>query len=44
MTFTVVRSPAKVCWWVLCNGVLVMTRDTKREAVMASQELTRAYT
>lgn len=26
------RSPAKVCWHVLCNGILVDTANTRNEA------------
>ena len=26
------RSPAKVCWHVLCNGILIDTADTRNEA------------
>lgn len=37
------RSPAKVCWWVVCNGTLVTTKDTKKDAENAAQELRRAY-
>lgn len=43
MTFEVVRSPAKVCWWVLCNGVLLLTTDTKKEASAKAEGLRRQY-
>jgi hypothetical protein len=36
---TVVRSPARVCWHVLYNGVLLGTRDTKSEANALKGEL-----
>jgi hypothetical protein len=26
------RSPAKVCWHILCNGILIDTADTRSEA------------
>lgn len=29
---TIKRSPARVCWHVLCNGILVGTADTRDEA------------
>ncbi len=29
VSFEVVRSPARVCWWVMVNGVRVDTADTK---------------
>lgn len=30
--FEIKRSPAKVCWWILFNKVIITTADTKREA------------
>lgn len=32
MTVSVQRSPAKVCWWVVFNGTIIHTTDTKWEA------------
>jgi hypothetical protein len=30
---TVVRSPARIAWWVMFNGVIVDTADRKYQAV-----------
>ena len=43
MSFEVVRSPAKVCWWVMCNGVLLSTADTKAEANKLVNDFRRNY-
>lgn len=43
MTFSVQRSPAKVCWWVMCNGTLINTVDTKREATELASKYQRSY-
>ena len=40
---TVKRSPARVCWHVLCNGQCIATRNTKREANKLRDELTTKY-
>ena len=37
--FTIVRSPAKVCWHIMFNGRFFDTADTKRQA----QELVDRY-
>lgn len=36
---SVQRSPAKVCWWVMFNGYVLETADTKWQA----QELAETY-
>lgn len=43
MTFEVKRSPGKVCWWIMCNGQLVDTRDTRKEAEAYKDQLERNY-
>jgi hypothetical protein len=43
MNFSIQRSPAKVCWWVLCNGVLLSTADTKSEATHYMNKLKASY-
>lgn len=35
------RSPAKVCWWVVFNGTILMTTDTKWEAEEAASVFQR---
>jgi hypothetical protein len=35
----IVRSPAKVCWHVLCNGILIEPRPTKSSAEALKEEL-----
>lgn len=37
------RSPAKVCWWVCCNGRMVFTADTRKDALIEAEKLRRAY-
>ena len=32
MLITITRSPAKVCWHIMFNEVLLGTRDTKQQA------------
>lgn len=36
------RSPAKVCWHVTYNGILLGTRDTKSEANALRDQLLRS--
>lgn len=43
MEFTVIRSPARVCWWVMCNGVFLETADTKAEANSIASRLSMKY-
>lgn len=43
ITIEVRRSPARVCWWVVCNGHMVFTRDTKKDAEHEAEKLRRAY-
>jgi hypothetical protein len=43
MTFEIKRSPARICWWVLCNGVLLSTADTKGEALFQADFYRRKY-
>jgi len=43
MIFEVLRSPAKVCWWVMCNGVLLSTADAKNEALGQADFYRRKY-
>lgn len=43
MTFSVKRSPARACWWVMCNGSLLATTDTKREANELASNYRRSY-
>lgn len=43
MIFSIQRSPAKVCWWVMANGSLLFTTNTKREANELVTNLQRTY-
>lgn len=43
MTIEVKRSPAKVCWWVVVNGVIYNTHDRKYQANDEANDLRRAY-
>lgn len=43
MSFTVRRSPAKVCWWVCCNDIMLITADTKGEADAIALRLAAKY-
>ena len=37
------RSPANVCWHVLCNGILVDIADTKTDAQTKAKEYASKY-
>lgn len=37
------RSPAKVCWHILCNNILIDTKDTKEEAKSVAKEYANKY-
>lgn len=43
MEFTVIRSPARVCWWIMCNGVFLETADTKAAAEHIASSLSTKY-
>ena len=43
MVFSVKRSPARMAWWVMCNDKLVMTTDTKEEAITMARSFERRY-
>lgn len=43
MNFEVKRSPARICWWVLLNGVLLGTAETKYEALGLKDYFERKY-
>ena len=43
MSFTVKRSPGRVCWWVCCNDIMLTTADTKAEAEALAAEFTVKY-
>lgn len=43
MNFEVKRSPARVCWWVLLNGVLLGTADTRYEAIILKSSYEKRY-
>lgn len=43
MTIEVKRSPAKVCWWLLVNGVIYDTFERKYEAEGEASSLRRKY-
>ncbi len=40
---TVERSPAKVSWMLMCNGILIDTRGTKKECKALQDEYARKY-
>lgn len=40
---TVERSPARVCWHIMCNGQVITTTDTKREARAEVLRLSKKY-
>lgn len=35
------RSPTRLCWWVVFNGVILTTTDTKYEAVQLASDYKR---
>ena len=43
MTFEIKRSPARQSWMVMCNGQMVMTACTKREAQEIVDKFKRTY-
>lgn len=43
MTIEVKRSPAKVCWWLLVNGVIYDTFERKYLAEAECDALKRRY-
>jgi hypothetical protein len=40
---TVKRSPAKVCWHVVANSVVICTTERKAEAEVMAKDLARRY-
>lgn len=43
MSIEVKRSPAKICWWVCVNGVIVNTYDRKYDANSYASSLRKEY-
>lgn len=43
LEFLVKRSPAKASWWVLCNGKLIETTDTRKQAEQMARSFERRY-
>ena len=43
MSLSIVRSPAKVAWWLVCNGITIEVCQTKREAETLKKELEEKY-
>ncbi len=37
------RSPARVTWWVLCNGTLIQTTDTRKQAEAVCIDMASKY-
>lgn len=43
MTIEVKRSPAKVCWWVIVNGIFLNAHERKYQAEREASYLRRRY-
>lgn len=43
INISVQRSPAKVCWWVVVNGIIFGTFDKRYEASEEAIKLMRKY-
>lgn len=43
MSIEVKRSPARVCWWVVVNGVLLNTHETKWLAEQEASNIKKKY-
>ena len=41
--FSVKRSPAKASWWLVVNGTIIETFDTKYKACELMERLQRKY-
>ncbi len=37
--FTIKRSPARVCWWIMFRGQMIETANTRNEAAEKIEQL-----